>query len=166
MSNDISIIGSYGVLFTPSSASFTLPTTKEADGIENHLNEDSWLSTDTTKPYGNNILDTFVNELQTISSDFFNEYNKQILPKALDNAFHILSEINEEGLEIPSIAANGEGEIGLTWDSSKHRIYLAIDGYDRLFLSIVNHKRVEEYDCSQRTIKEENEILSKIRKVL
>ena len=94
------------------------------------------------------------------------KYNRQIPSVAFNNAFYILSKMDDLGLEIPHIAANGQGEIGLTWDSPKHRIYLAVDGLDKLFLSIVNREKIDEYDSLQRTIKETDEILFKIRDVL
>lgn len=168
MSNNISNISVMGLcagfLLTPASTSFTVPTTQEMS-VE-YLKEDVWVQPKTTSSYERTAKDDLKNKLRFIQIDFVSEYNRQISSVALNNAFNILSKMDDLGLEIPHIAANGQGEIGLTWDSPKHRLYLAVDGFDKLFLSIVNREKIEEYDCSQRTIEENDEILFKIRDVL
>ena len=161
-----SVIGLCGAYFLiPSNASLVVPATEEI-AIKEYAREDSWVQPKTTMSYEYTVKDRLKSDLQGIGKDFFIENGRQILSKTLDNAFHVLSKVVDEGLPLPHIAANGNGDVGLTWDSTKHRIYLAIDGFDRLFLSIVNRGKIEDYDYAQRDIGEDNEILSKIRKVL
>ena len=166
MSNNIiptaCMIGLYSAhLISAPSASFVVPTTAEIIAQK----EDSWVQP-TTMPCEYTARENLKSKLRMLEEDFFNEYKQRILSQTLKNTFRVLSKILDEGIALPHMAVNGQGEIGLTWDSMKYRIYLAIDGYDKLFLSIVNREEIQEYDCSQRNIEEDNDIVSKIRNVL
>ena len=105
-------------------------------------------------------------DLKDIQGQCSSVHNYAISDKAISNAKLVLECIIDEYIAIPHIAFNAMRQIGLTWDSRTHRVYLAIDENDKLFLTMVSLIKEDDYDFTQRGINELDEILSNIKKVL
>lgn len=105
-------------------------------------------------------------ELTEIKEDFSLENGFELADGTINNAKLFLDNIVEEHIMVPHIAANAMGQVGLTWDSLTHRIYLTIDENGELRLTLVNRNNLNECDSMQRNIGIRDEIIRKIKTAL
>lgn len=152
-----------GIMFctTPVSASFHTTTNGEQAKWFFDINE-AFKTVDTAKQHETSVQF----ELQSIQYHYMLEYGQPFPVQAATNARIFLDNIIYEHLPIPHIAANALGQVGLTWDSDTHRIYLAIDSNGELFLTCVNRKNLNEYNSMQRNIGARDEVVKSIKTVL
>nr|QGT50633.1 hypothetical protein Elusimicrob1349_1030 [uncultured Elusimicrobia bacterium] len=166
-SAQIGIIGMCGV--------FAGPMTPASPMSANFYTTDS---THQNKPFadGNdsfNTIDTiqqdknFIQfELTEVKKDFSLENGFELANGTINNAKVFLDNIVNEHIMVPHIAANAMGQVGLTWDSLTHRIYLTIDENGELCLTLVNRNNLNECDSMQRNIGIRDEIIRKIKTAL
>lgn len=146
----------------PVSARFYTTNDSKATTADNLTGLSCFNTVDTIKQNKNFIQF----ELNDANEDFVLEHSRTLPVKAIENAELFLEDIIDEHVQLPHITANALGQVGLTWDSLTHRMYLAVDESGELFLTLVNRNNLNECDFMQRNIEERNEIIGKIKTVL
>jgi hypothetical protein len=83
--------------------------------------------------------------------------------KTIDNAIIVLNRVVDCKIKIPHFDSNAAKQIGFTWDTPAHKIYLTVDENGTLSFGKVNNNNLNKYSYKQCDMSDIDEIISEIK---
>jgi hypothetical protein len=107
-----------------------------------------------------------IDDLREIQKECEQSGEYLISDKTIDNAVIVLSEIIDSGIKIPHFDSNAAKQIGFTWDTLTHKIYLTVDENGTVLFGKVNNENLNEYLYRQCDMSDIRGIVFEIKEVV
>jgi hypothetical protein len=118
-------------------------------------------------PESKDILkQSLIDDLKEIQKECAKDGQYSISDKVIDNASIVLGFIIDNDIKIPHFDSNAAKQIGFTWDSNTHKIYLTVDENGILSFGKVNNDNLNKFSFKQCDTSDIDEIVSEIKEAL
>jgi hypothetical protein len=126
----------------------------EKDTFKNTLN---YLKERNTKIY------LYVRELLDIQMESQQNGEYELSDRVINNAVKILDLIIKENIDVPHLASNSMKQIGFTWDTPKHRIYITVDDAGKITFTSVELNSPYSYLSFQGYTDNINKVITMVK---
>ncbi|MDR0398639.1 MAG: hypothetical protein LBH33_02410 [Endomicrobium sp.] len=142
---------------TPHSFANVLELLLPCDCYEKDNNTLNYLKERNTKIY------LSVRELLDIQMEAQRNGEYELSDRVINNAVKILDLIIKENIELPHLASNSMKQIGFTWDTPKHRIYITVDDAGKIIFTSVDLSSPYNYLSFQGYTDNINKVITMVK---
>ncbi|MDR2251949.1 MAG: hypothetical protein LBD98_03905 [Endomicrobium sp.] len=104
-----------------------------------------------------------VRELLDIQMEAQQNGEYELSDRVINNAVKILDLIIKENIELPHLASNSMKQIGFTWDTPNHRIYITVDDAGKIIFTSVELNSPYNYLSFQGYTDNINKVMTMVK---